>query len=188
MILHFPLLLTIGTLMIPFVKHFGDHESAENAVTQHPNRWLIGHLIVAAAFGLSIVNITRIAEANPLAILLAAIGGGIQAAGLGADGVAPVVLLRHGLPPRRFFAGSSRTVPATFIVGSLLFGLAQILMIVGVNQAGQLPFGWGIAALLAAIGFSALPAIPSSWSLYGTAALSWLIYLPLQLTNVIIFY
>lgn len=182
-LLLFPALLTLGTLLIPFVRHFGDHAAAERAIEQE-TRWLLGHLIVAAAFGLGIVNVLTVISRlqgdwlGTVALVCTGIGGGIQAAGLGADGIAPVVLQRVGVPARQFFDGSNRIIPAVFIAGSLLFGLGQILMVVAVNQSDLLSTTWGVAALLAAIGFSALPAIPSSWSLYATATLSWIIYLP----------
>ena len=180
MILLFPLFLTAGTLMIPFVRWFGDHESAEKAIIASPQRWVSGHLLVAAAFGLGGVNVAQLVEVSWLAVL-AAVGGGTLAAGLGADGIAPVVLHQHGLAPRLFLNGVSLLIPATFAAGIILFGTAQVWMIVGVNQARLLPLDWGIAALLATIGFSVLPAIPSSWSLYATALLSWIIYLPLAI-------
>ncbi|MCB0033178.1 MAG: hypothetical protein KDE51_04135 [Anaerolineales bacterium] len=185
-ILVFPLLLTIGTFTIPFVNYFGDHEAAEQGAKQQ-RRWFWGHLITAAAFGTGILTVTLLAI--PLlqtehagwafaAVLFAAVGGSLQAAGLGADGIGPVAMLRAQQPARLFFDGSSKLAPLTFILGSVGFGMGQIFLVIGLNHLPDVSTAVGVTTLIAAILFSALPAIPSSWSLYLTAVLSWLIYAP----------
>lgn len=186
LILAFPLLLTIGTFTIPFVKNFGDHDAAEQGANQQ-RRWFWGHLLTAAAFGIGIAVVVILAL--PLlrtehggwglaAVSLAAAGGGLQAAGLGADGIGPVSMLRVQQPARLFFDGSSQLVPLTFILGSVGFGLGQIFLVIGLNHLPDVSTLMGATTLIAAIFFSALPAIPSSWSLYLTAVLSWVIYIP----------
>ncbi len=69
----------------------------------------------------------------------------------------------------------------SFIAGSILFGLGQILMVIGINHTATLSAPTSIVVLLAAIVFSISAAIPSGWGLYVLAVAACTIYLPLGL-------
>ncbi len=183
----FPILLTIGIGLIPLVRNYNDHALAETAVNKK-KRWFWGHIISGAAFGVGILATfcigaylsTTTAFGWALAgVPLAAIGGSLLAAGLGADGIGPVALQNVNQPAQLFFDGSHKLVPGVFIAGSVLFGLGQILLVSGINHTTLLTAPLQIIVLLAAIGMSLASAIPSGWGLYIVALLTWLIYLPL---------
>ena len=58
-ILAFPIVLTIGIVLIPIVADYSDHRLAEQAVGQVA-RWFSGHIISAIGFGLSILAVGAI--------------------------------------------------------------------------------------------------------------------------------
>lgn len=185
--LAFPTVLTIGIFLIPIVRNYNDHKLAEQVINKK-KRWFWGHIISGAAFGVGILAAfcigaylsTTTAFGWALAgVPLAAIGGSLLAAGLGADGVGPVALHNVNQPAHFFFDGSRKLVPGVFIAGSILFGLGQILLVIGINHTRLLIAPLQIVVLLAAIGMSVASAIPSGWGLYIVALLTWLIYLPL---------
>lgn len=186
-LLLFPTLLLAGVVVIPFVWHFGDHAAAERGARRR-GRWAAGHLLTAAAFGVGIAAAGRLADylldyhLLRLAVgglIFAAIGGGLLAAGMGLDGIGPLLFANIGRKPRDFFDSSRTIVPAIFVIGTLLFGAGQIMLVAGINQTGLLPAPLAVTAMLAAILFAVLPAIPSSLALYLTAIASSLIYFPI---------
>ncbi len=112
-------------------------------------------------------------------VLLAATGAGVQAVGLGADGIGPLAIRRAGHPARAFFDGSRGWVTGTFVAGSILFGLGQIVLVIGINQTALLSTVTGVAILIAAVLFSASTAIPSGYGLYVVASLAVVLYAPI---------
>ena len=183
----FPATLAIGVITIPYVATFTDHQLVEQAVGSG-YRWYVGHILTSASFGIGAVTVALLAQQLPpqsssltaiATTLLAAIGAGIQAAGLGADGIGPLATQNMLLPASTFFDGSSLLVPLTAGLGISLFGLAQILLVIQLNKQRQRPKGWAVVSMLSAISFTILPAIPSTISLYGTAVACWLIYWPI---------
>ncbi len=183
----FPLLLTLGIWLIPVVANYADHDSAERQVAQS-QRWVWGHLISAVAFGWGVV------AAGCVALVLAergfatwaiaglplvALGAGTMAAGLGADGIGPRATVAAGQSAALFFNGSQRWVVGTFVVGSVLFGLGQVALMIGVQHAEILTSAEAVIAIVAAALFSVCGAVPSGYALYGVALASWVVYLPL---------
>ncbi len=183
----FPLLLTLGIWMIPVVANYADHDSAEVQVAQS-RRWVWGHLISAVAFGWGMLAAGAVAMLlaergfatwGLVSLPLMALGAGVLAAGLGADGIGPLAMLEAGQPAALFFYGSQRWVVGSFVAGSILFGLGQVMLMVGVQHAEILTSAEAVIAIIAAALFSLCGAIPSGYALYGVALASWVVYLPL---------
>lgn len=175
--------------MIPVVTSYADHNLAQKAA-QQTRRWFWGHLISGAAFGVGLLAIFSISlflfEQQlflwpSLALPLTAIGAALLAFGMGADGIGPLAVSKEGHPAQIFFDGSRQWVMGSFIAGSILFGLGQILMIIGLNHTSLLSTTTGIFVLLTAILFSVSAAIPSGWGLYVLGLSACAIYLPIGL-------
>jgi hypothetical protein len=112
-------------------------------------------------------------------LVLVIVGGAAQMFGLGADGIGPLAVRRAGGSARLFFDGSRVWVTGTFVAGSILFSLGQIIMVILVgNREFFLP-AMTITMLVAAILFSLSTAVPSGYGLYVTAVTAFIIYLPL---------
>ena len=58
-LLTFPIVLTIGIVLIPVVTDYGDHQLAEQAAAQ-TTRWFAGHIIAAIGFPLAILSVIAI--------------------------------------------------------------------------------------------------------------------------------
>jgi len=176
----FPLLLAVGVLIIPIVPEYSDDLAAARAM-EHSGRWLIGHLVSAVAFAASVQCSTVLQRLSvrprPWVTLMLAIGAGLHAAGLGADGIGPLATVAAGVPPAMFFRGSSVLVPGVFIAGAVCFGLAQISQTVQLTQEVS-SRGWRLVALIAAVTFSVAESIPSGWGLYVVALAALVLYLP----------
>jgi hypothetical protein len=186
-IIAFPVILFAGIIMIPVVTHYADHDLAQKAALQ-TKRWFWGHLISGLAFGVGLLALFSLAfflfEQEiffwpALSLPFAAIGAVFLAFGMGADGIGPLAVSKAGLPAHIFFDGSRPWVMGSFIAGSILFGLGQILMVIGINHASLLGTTTGIIILLAAILFSVSAAIPSGWGLYILGFCAIVIYFPL---------
>ena len=185
-ILAFPMLLTLGILLIPVVPDYSDHELAARAA-QQTARWFAGHLVAATAFGIGALASTAIAQElrrrnNPvpaILLVLVACGAALYAAGLGADGIAPVALLSSGTEPTMFFDGSGWWISGVFMGGTILFGLGLVLLVIRVIRFGLVTGHWRYVVLLSTIMFISTPAIPSGWALYGEALASLGIFLPI---------
>jgi hypothetical protein len=61
MLVAFPILLTLGIVMIPVVADYSDHSLAVRAVG-HTWRWFLGHVVAALAFGYSVWVIAALDE------------------------------------------------------------------------------------------------------------------------------
>lgn len=187
-ILAFPVVLTLGILLIPVVADYSDHSLAEQAVGQTA-RWFSGHLLSALGFALSILAVNTIdqilrrkSRSLPGAALpLIAVGAGLYAAGLGADGIGPVALQSAGVSPVIFFDGSGMWVTGTFIAGTVVFGLGLLNTVIGSIRLGLLS-GWsGRISFFSALLFIIAPAILSGWALYGVAAAAFGVFVPFAL-------
>jgi hypothetical protein len=185
----FPLLLSLGILLIPVVRSYADHELAQQAAAKS-QRWFWGHLLSAVAFVFSILvacclavylHTTDVFRLAMLTVPVMAVGAGLLAVGLGADGIGPLAVRKAGYPARAFFDGSSTWVTGTFIAGSVIYGLGQIGLMVAIQHTSLLAPGVGILVMIVAILFSVSSAIPSGYGLYLVAFLAWLIYLPISI-------
>ena len=183
----FPLLLAIGVFTIPVVRNYNDHQQAAQAAGKQ-NRWYWGHLLCGVAFGLGILSaiclgLVLIERQLPIYALigipLVTIGAGLQAVGLGADGIGPLAVQKSGYSPTIFFDGSRKWVTGTFIAGSIIFSLGQILLVIGINQVGLLSFSASLVILIASILFGVSTAIPSGYGLYVVAVTAVIIYIPI---------
>jgi hypothetical protein len=188
-IIAFPLILCVGILLIPVVTNYADHAVAQKAA-QQTKRWFWGHLLSGLAFGvglLALFSISLVLFAQKiflwptLALPCAALGAALLAVGMGADGIGPLAVNKAGQPAQVFFDGSHQWVMGTFIAGSILFGLGQILMVIGINHTSLLSTFTGVIILLAAIVFSVSAAIPSGWGLYVLGAAACVVYAPIVL-------
>jgi hypothetical protein len=186
-IIAFPLILCSGILLIPVVTNYANHTLAQTAA-QQTKRWFWGHLISGMAFGIGLFALFSISlflfERQiflwpSLSLSCATVGAALLAFGMGADGIGPLALSKEGHPSQIFFDGSRQWVMGSFIAGSILFGLGQILIVIGVNQNMMVNTDTGIIILLAAIVFSVSAAIPSGWGLYVLGLSACIIYLPL---------
>jgi hypothetical protein len=183
----FPLVLALGIVLIPVVRNYADHELAEAAAAKS-KRWFWGHLLSAVGFGLGVVvsaviNLYLLWSINrfwaSFGLVLMIVGGAAQMFGLGADGIGPLAVRRAGGSAKLFFDGSRVWVTGTFIVGSILFSLGQIIMVILVGNRGVFLSAMTITMLVAAILFSLSTAVPSGYGLYVTAVTAFIIYLPL---------
>lgn len=102
----------------------------------------------------------------------------MYALGLGADGVGPLAAASGGGRALMFFEGSGMMVAGVFIAASAIFGIGLISQVIGLNHAGLLKDRMRIIALIAAVTFIGVGAIPSGWGLYGVAAAACVIYIP----------
>ena len=93
-IIAFPVLLTVGILLIPVVLDYSNHDLASEAV-QKTTRWFLGHMISAIAFCISLLSVSSIEDylqrksyrLPGFIKILMTLGAGLYAAGLGADGI-----------------------------------------------------------------------------------------------------
>jgi hypothetical protein len=185
-VLSFPIVLTIGILLIPVVPDYADHALAVEAV-EGTERWFTGHLISAVAFGLSVLAcsvIVAVLERNSYAVQslvlpLIAIGAGLYAAGLGADGIGPIAVKSSGTSPLAFFDGSGWWVSGVFIAGTLFFGVGLITLVIRVNKSGLVGGVWRYVIFICALIFVSAPAIPSGWALYAEAIAAIGIFVPI---------
>lgn len=185
-ILLFPIVLSIGIFLIPVVPDYSDHALATEAV-EMTGRWFVGHLLSAVGFGLSILSVSVIAAylkhrsyKIPLFILpVMAIGAGLYAAGLGADGIGPIALKNSGASPTLFFDGSGWFVSGTFMAATLFFGVGLISLVVHANQSSMVEGVWRYIIFISALVFVTVPAIPSGWGLYGVAIAAYGVFAPL---------
>ncbi len=183
-ILAFPVVLTIGIVLIPVVGDYSDHRLAEQAVGQTA-RWFSGHIISAIGFALSILTVGSIdrhlrlsSRSLPGWILpWVAVGAGLYAAGLGADGIGPLAVQSAGYSPVIFFDGGI-WVNGIFMAGAPIFGIGLLSVVIGSIRLGLLS-GWGrYISLGSAIVFLTAPAILSGWALYGVAVAAFGVFVP----------
>lgn len=183
----FPLVLTLGICLIPIVHNYANHDLAETAVAK-TKRWFWGHLISAIGFGFGvgatfIIHFSLVGSPlngwQLLGLVLLLVGGAAQMFGLGADGIGPLAVRRAGGSARQFFDGSTVWVTGTFVVGSILFSLGQIALVVLVGNLEIFSNTMNVVLLVAAILFSVSAAIPSGYGLYVTAVTALIIYLPI---------
>ena len=184
----FPVVLTIGIILIPVVTDYSDHHLAEQAVGQTVH-WFSGHIISAIAFALSILAVSSIdrhlqlsSRSLPVLTLpFITVGAGLYAAGLGADGIGPVAVQSSGHSPVIFFDGSGLWVTGTFVAGTIVFGMGLLNVVVGSVQLGLLR-GWSrYISFISVLVFMIAPMILSGWALYGVAAASFGVFVPLAL-------
>ena len=187
-ILSFPIVLTIGIVLIPVVTDYTDHRLAEEAVAQVV-RWFSGHVISAIGFSLSILavgviesHLRSVSGALPrLTLPFVAAGAGLYAAGLGADGIGPVAVQAAGYSPVIFFDGSGMWVTGLFIAGTIVFGSGLLMTVIGSIRQGLLS-GWSrYICFFSALLFMIAPAILSGWALYGVAVASFGVFVPFAL-------
>lgn len=184
-ILAFPVVLTIGIVLIPVVTDYTDHRLAEQAVEQTV-RWFAGHIITAVGFGLSVLTVGSInrhlqlvSRSLPAVTLPSvAVGAGLYAAGLGADGIGPLAVRSAGYSPVIFFDGSTLWVTGIFTAATLVFGLGLFSLVIGSIRMGFLK-GWSrIISFLSTVIFLVAPTILSGWALYGLAVATFGVFGP----------
>ncbi len=182
----FPALLTIGIVLIPVVADYSDHELALQGVLQ-TGRWVAGHLVAAASFGFGILAAStsveelrqRSAKVPAVILPFIAVGAGLYAAGLGADGIGPVTLLRGSASPIDYFDGGGWWVSGVFMAATLFFALGLISLVIHVIRSELVIGPWRYVIFISALIFVSAPAIPSGWGLYGVALASLGIFIPI---------
>jgi hypothetical protein len=178
----FPIILAIGILLIPVNPDYNNHALAVQAVEQ-TNRWFAGHLISAIAFGFSIWAAREIlgvlSKAPWYTLIFIATGAGLYAAGLGADGIAPVAVMASGESALIFFDGSGWWVSGVFMAGTLFFGIGLFILISNSIQHHLVEGVWRYIIFACALVFVSAPAIPSGWGLYGVAFAALGIFIPI---------
>ena len=182
----FPITLTIGILLIPVVTDYDDHDLAARAASS-TFRWVAGHLLSAAAFGLGVhaatLILTELRESGyqlPAIIdLFLAFGAGLFAAGLGIDGIGPVIMAASGAPTSTFFDASGWWVSGIFAAATALFGMGLISLTIHTNRAGLVAGPWRYVIFISSLFFVTAPIIPSGWALYGLALAATGIFIPI---------
>lgn len=186
LVIAFPVLLSIGIILIPVVPDYADHHTAAQAV-KSAGRWFAGHLIAAVAFVMSVVSVSAIsghlrqrAYRVPRYISpLMAVGAGLYAAGLGADGIGPIAVQASGSTPALFFDGSGWYVSGTFMAATVFFGVGLISTVYHANKSHLVTGILSYVTLFSALVFIIIPAVPSGWGLYGEAAAAYGVFLPI---------
>jgi hypothetical protein len=127
----FPIILALGILIIPVNPDYNDHALAVQAV-ELTERWCLGHLISALAFGFSIWAIREILgvlrEAPWFTLIFTSLGAELYAAGLGADGIGPVAVRASGESAIFFFDGGGWLVGGVFVAATLFFGISLFII------------------------------------------------------------
>jgi hypothetical protein len=188
-VLAFPILLTIGIVLIPVVADYSDHELALQGVLK-TGRWVAGHLIAAIAFGFSVlatntvVEVLRQRSAKVPSVILPfiALGAELYAAGLGADGIGPVALLHDNVSPIAFFDGSGWWVSGVFMAATGFFALGLISLVIHVIRNELVVGPWRYVIFISALIFVSAPVIPSGWALYGETLASLGVFVPIGLS------
>ena len=188
-ILAFPIVLSIGIVLIPVVSDYSNHELAEQAV-EKTSRWFAGHLICTVAFGLSVWATSTIANelhrrssrVPSIVLPLIAMGAGLYAAGLGADGIGPIAVKSSGVSPMVFFNGSGWWVSGVFMVATLVFAAGLISLVIHVIRGGLVSGAWRYIVFGSALIFVSAPAIPSGWALYGEAVAAIGVFVPIGIS------
>lgn len=183
----FPVLLAAGILTIPVVSDYSNHILAEQAANQTV-RWFWGHLMSAAAFGVSIlaaysINLHLSAKGErrfgTISLPFITVGATFYVFGLGADGIGPLATDAGGGRALMFFEGSAIWVSSVFITASIIFGLGLITQVMGVIRASLLIGIIRVVVFVAAIVFIAATAIPSGWGLWVVASAAAVVYFPI---------
>jgi hypothetical protein len=178
----FPILLAIGIVLIPVNADYGDHELAVAAV-QQSERWFAGHLIAAIAFSIVVWAAREILAFLPKApwytLIFTAVGAGLYAAGMGADGIAPLAVMSAGESAAVFFDGSGWWVSGVFMAGTLSFAVGLFIITGNIIQARIVEGSWRYVIFVSALVFVSAPAIPSGWGLFGIAIAGVGIFIPI---------
>lgn len=175
-IMAFPVVLAIGIILIPVVIDYSNHMLAEQAVGQ-TIRWFFGHIISAIGFVLAYLTVNAIdAHVRQESLSLPGmvkpcitIGAGLYAAGLGADGIGPLAVLSAGYSPMIFFDGSGMWVTGIFVVGTIVFGIGFLSLVIYAIRSGLLKGLGRFISFFSAIVFMIAPTVLSGWALYGVA-------------------
>ena len=181
----FPIILTIGILLIPVNPDYNDHVLAVQALEQL-ERWFAGHLVSAVAFCFAIWAAREIlgvlTKAPWYTLIFIAAGVGLYAAGMGADGIAPAAIMASGQSALIFFDGSGWWVSGVFIAGTLCLAIGLFIMISNLIQHQIIEGIWRYIIFLSALVFVSAPAIPSGWALYGVAAGAMGVFIPVGIS------
>lgn len=178
----FPIILTIGILLIPVNPDYNNHALAVRALEQM-ERWYVGHLVSAIAFGFAIWAAREILGVLPKApwftLIFITAGAGLYAAGMGADGIAPVAMMASGESALIFFDSSSWWVTGVFMAGTVIFAVGLFIIISYTIQHQIVEGIWRYIIFVSALVFVSAPAIPTGWALYGVAAAALGIFIPI---------
>jgi hypothetical protein len=178
----FPIILAIGIVLIPVNPDYGNHDLAVKAV-QQSERWFAGHLIAAIAFSFVVWAAREILAFLPKApwytLIFTAAGAGMYAAGMGADGIAPLAVMSAGESAAVFFDGSGWWVSGVFMVGTLSFTVGLFIITGNLFQARIVEGIWRYVIFASALVFVSAPAIPSGWGLFGIAIAGLGIFIPI---------
>jgi len=183
LILAFPIVLTIGILLIPVVADYGDHALAEDAAAK-TLRWASGHLLSAAAFGLGALSCgvvyaelkQRGTHLSVISVLFSALGAGLYAAGLGIDGIGPLIIKAAEMPASVFFDASGWWVTGTFMTATLLWGVGLIWLAAAVTRSDMVTGAWRYVVGAGVLLMLGAPAVHSGWGLYGVALGCWAVF------------
>ena len=178
----FPIILAIGILLIPVNPDYSNHELAVRAV-QQSTRWFAGHLIAAIAFSFVVWAAREILTVLPRApwytLIFTATGAGLYAAGMGADGIAPLAVMSAGESAAVFVDGSGWWVSGVFMVGTLSFAVGLFIITGNIIQTRIVEGAWRYVIFVSALVFVSAPAIPSGWGLFGIALAGVGIFVPI---------
>lgn len=178
----FPIILALGILIIPVNPDYNDHALGVQAV-ELTERWYIGHLISALAFGFSIWasrEILGVLKKAPwFTQVFISFGAGLYAAGLGADGIGPVAVKASGESAIIFFDGSGWWVSGVFMAATLFFGIGLFIITRNASQQNLVKGLWRYIIFVSALIFVSAPIIPSGWGLYGVAIAAIGIFFPI---------
>ena len=181
----FPIMLSIGIILIPLVSNYSDHVLVLQGVDQGA-RWFAGHLVSAAAFGICVWAVCEIAaelqrrtsRSNAILLSLMSLGASLYAAGLGVDGIAPMALRSSGTSALAFFDGGL-WVSSVFMLATIFFAFGLISLVIRIIRAGLVEGIWRYVIFSSALVFIIAPAVPSGFALYAEALASLGVFVPI---------
>jgi hypothetical protein len=155
----------------------------------HVGRWFVGHVLSAVGFGLCGLAAMAIhgflrrkgSSTSSLPPLLLSVGAGLHAAGLGADGVGPIILQAAGERARLFFDASGMWISGLFMAGAVVLAFGMIGQVVLLLRAGILKGPLRTLVPFGAVLFILGEPIPSGWGLYVIAAGGLMLYIPVAI-------
>jgi len=110
---------------------------------------------------------------------MVALGAGLYAAGLGADGIGPIAVKSSGVSPMIFFDGSGWWVSGVFMAATLFYGVGLVSLVVHVIRSGMVSGIMRYIIFACVLVFVVVPAIPSGWGLYGEAIAAIGVFVPI---------
>ena len=170
-----PVTLLIGFVIRPYLSNPRDPSVNAAALAEAPNRWLAGHLVIAAGLVLTVLSILAIrfwlsGRGEHLwsfvAVTLVAVGATGLVLVVGYDGLGGWVTADAGGDAEAYFASGRSIEGPLFVVAAGLLGLGLLAMAAGVTKSGALGRSASRAVVAGVMVAVIVPIIPVGWAVY----------------------